>query len=128
MGPVTVSTIPRALRKSLRISAGFFLACWMLSGACATTLPHKPTWAADPMQLLVVAQGSGHVTLLDGERFEVVHRFALRQALHGAPQFTQDGRFAYFGSRDGWITKYDLWNLTEAEQVRAGLTLRNLVV
>lgn len=80
------------------------------------------------MQLLVVAQGSGHVTLLDGERFEVVHRFALRQALHGAPQFTQDGRFAYFGSRDGWITKYDLWNLTEAAQVRAGLTLRNLAV
>ena len=128
MGPVTVSTIQRALQKGLRISVGFFLAYWMLSGACATTLPHKPAWAADPMQLLVVVEGSGHVTLLDGERFEVVHRFASRQALHGAPQFTQDGRFAYFGTDDGWITKYDLWNLTVVAQVRAGLTLRSLAV
>ena len=60
----------------------------------------------------VVEGGDHHVSLVDGDRFEVIHRFASRYALHGGPKFTPDGRFVFFGSRDGWITKYDLWNLT----------------
>src|SRR5690606_14541940 len=55
-------------------------------------------------------------------------RFASRYALHGGPKFTPDGRFVYFGSRDGWITKYDLWNLTVVAEVRAGLNMRNVAV
>ena len=34
----------------------------------------------------------------------------------------------YFGSRDGWITKYDLWNLKVVAEVRAGLNMRNVAV
>jgi hypothetical protein len=34
----------------------------------------------------------------------------------------------FFGSRDGWITKYDLWNLTVVAEVRAGLNMRNVAV
>jgi DNA-binding beta-propeller fold protein YncE len=49
-------------------------------------------------------------------------------ALHGGPKFTPDGRFVFFGSRDGWITKYDLWNLTVVAEVRAGLNMRNVAV
>jgi len=77
---------------------------------------------------LVVEGGDHHVSVLDGDRFEVIHRFASRYALHGGPKFTPDGRFVFFGSRDGWITKYDLWNLTVVAEVRAGLNMRNVAV
>jgi DNA-binding beta-propeller fold protein YncE len=58
----------------------------------------------------------------------VIHRFASRFALHGGPKFTPDGRYVFFGSRDGWISKYDLWNLTLVAEVRAGLNMRNVAV
>ena len=95
----------------------------------AGTWPAKPAWTADPMNLFVVVEGGDHhVSLVDGDRFEVIHRFASRFALHGGPKFSPDGRFVYFGSRDGWITKYDLWNLAVAAEVRAGLNMRNVAV
>ncbi|MBT9596558.1 MAG: c-type cytochrome [Vitreoscilla sp.] len=95
----------------------------------AGALPNKPKWSADPMNLFVVVEGGDHhVSLVDGDRFEPIHRFASRYALHGGPKFTPDGRFVYFGSRDGWITKYDLWNLVVVAEVRAGLNMRNIAV
>jgi hypothetical protein len=95
----------------------------------AKALPNKPAWRADPMNLFVVVEGGDHhVSLVDGDRFEVIHRFASRYALHGGPKFSPDGRFVFFGSRDGWITKYDLWNLTIVAEVRAGLNMRNVAV
>ena len=97
--------------------------------ADASKLPAKPAWQADPMNLFVVVEGGDHhVSLLDGDKFEVIHRFASRFALHGGPKFTPDGRFVFFGSRDGWITKYDLWNLQVVAEVRAGLNMRNVAV
>ena len=97
--------------------------------AGAKGLPGKPVWKADPMNLfLVVEGGDHHVSLVDGDRFESIHRFPSRFALHGGPKFTPDGRFVFFGSRDGWITKYDLWNLTVVAEVRAGLNMRNVAV
>lgn len=95
----------------------------------AAALPAKPLWRADPMNLFVVVEGGDHhVSLVDGDRFETVHRFASRFALHGGPKPTPDGRFVYFGSRDGWITKYDLWNLTVVAEVRGGINMRNVAV
>ncbi len=95
----------------------------------ASSLPAKPLWSADPMNLFVVVEGGDHhVSLVDGDRFEVMHRFPSRFALHGGPKFTLDGRYVYFGSRDGWITKYDLWNLTVVAEVRAGINMRNVAV
>lgn len=91
--------------------------------------PAKPQWPADPMNLFVVVEGGDHhVSLVDGDRFEVIHRFASRYALHGGPKFTPDGRYVFFGSRDGWITKYDLWHLQVVAEVRAGLNMRNVAV
>ena len=91
--------------------------------------PAKPVWNADPMNLfLVVEGGDHHVSLLDGDRLEVITRFASRYALHGGPKFTPDGRYVFFGSRDGWITKYDLWRLRVVAEVRAGLNMRNVAV
>lgn len=89
----------------------------------------RPRFTADPLNLFVVVEaGDHHVTILDGERLEPIHRFASRYALHGGPKFSPDGRFVYFASRDGWLTKYDLWNLETVAEVRAGINTRNAAV
>ncbi len=92
-------------------------------------LPAKPVFDADMMNLfLVVELGDHHVTLLNGDTFEPIHRFKSRFALHGGPKYSPDGRFVYFASRDGWITKYDIYNLKVVAEVRAGINTRNLAV
>ncbi len=89
----------------------------------------RPTHDADPMNLFVVVEsGNHHATILDGDRFEPLHRFPTRFALHGGPKFTPDGRFVFFMSRDGWVSKYDLWTLTTLAEVRAGINSRNIAV
>jgi len=83
----------------------------------------------DPMNLFVVVElGDHHVTLLDGDRFEPIARFPSRFALHGGPKYSPDGRYVYFASRDGWISKYDIWNLKYIAEIRAGINTRNLAV
>jgi DNA-binding beta-propeller fold protein YncE len=89
----------------------------------------KPRFAADPLNLFVVVEaGDHHVTILDGDRLEPIHRFPSRFALHGGPKFTAEGRFVYFASRDGWISKFDLWGLELLAEVRAGINTRNAAV
>jgi cytochrome c553 len=96
------------------------------------SLPAKPAVAfkgVDMMNLfLVVEVGDHHVTVLDGDKLESIHRFPSRYALHGGPKFTSDGRYVFFASRDGWITKYDIWNLAVVAEVRAGINTRNVAV
>jgi hypothetical protein len=83
----------------------------------------------DPLNLfLVVELGDHHVTLLDGDRLEPIHRFKSRFALHGGPKYSNKGRFVYFASRDGWISKYDIYNLKLIAEIRAGINTRNLAV
>ncbi|MCC6531607.1 MAG: c-type cytochrome [Burkholderiales bacterium] len=89
----------------------------------------RPAYRADPLNLFVVVEsGDHHATILDGDRFTPVTRFQTRYALHGGPKFSPDGRFVYFASRDGWISKYDLWGLRMIAEVRAGLNTRNAAV
>jgi len=89
----------------------------------------RPGYHADPMNLFVVVEtGDHHVTILDGDRFVPLARFPSRFALHGGPKFTPDGRFVFFMSRDGWISKYDLWTLTMIAEVRAGINSRNIAI
>jgi DNA-binding beta-propeller fold protein YncE len=93
------------------------------------SLPAAPQFKTDPLNLFVVVEaGDHHVTILDGDRLEPIHRFASRFALHGGPKFTPDGRYVYFASRDGWISKFDLWNLKTVAEVRAGINTRNAAV
>lgn len=92
-------------------------------------LPAQPVFEADPLNLFVVVElADHHATILDGDRLEPIHRFATRIALHGGPKFSPDGRFVYFASRDGWITKYDLYSLQVVAEIRAGINTRNLAV
>ena len=93
------------------------------------SLPDKPVFDADPLNLFVVVEaGDHHATILDGDKLEPLVRFATRYALHGGPKFSPDGRYVFFASRDGWISKYDLWNLTTVAEVRAGINTRNAAV
>src|SRR5690606_18518227 len=77
---------------------------------------------------VVVEAGNHHVVILDGDRFEPLARFPSHFALHGGPKFSPDGRYVYFASRDGWVSVYDLHNLTMIAETRAGLNTRNLAV
>ncbi len=89
----------------------------------------KPVFDADPLNLFIVVEtGDHHATILDGDRFVPLARFPTHYALHGGPKFSPDGRYVYFGSRDGWVSKYDLWNLRMIAEVRAGINMRNIAV
>jgi len=66
--------------------------------------------------------------VLDGDKMEPIHRFKTHFALHGGPKYSADGRFVFFASRDGWISKFDLWNLKTVAEIRAGINTRNLAV
>ena len=73
------------------------------------SLPAKPVHDADPLNLFVVVElGDHQMTILDGDRLTPLTRLPTHRALHGGPKFSPDGRFVYFASRDGWISKFDL--------------------
>ncbi len=92
-------------------------------------LPNKPQFDADLMNLFIVVELGDHsATLLNGDTFEPITRFKTRFALHGGPKYSPDGRFVYFASRDGWISKYDIYNMKIVSEVRAGINTRNLAV
>ncbi|MGD8629338.1 MAG: cytochrome D1 domain-containing protein [Gammaproteobacteria bacterium] len=93
------------------------------------SLPDKPKFSADPLNLfMVVEAGDHHVTVLDGDSLEPVYRFASRYALHGGLKYSPDGRYVYLASRDGWISKFDIYNLTLVAEIRVGINTRNVAV
>jgi DNA-binding beta-propeller fold protein YncE len=93
------------------------------------SLPAKPVHGADPLNLFTVVEaGDHHVTILDGDRFVALARFKSRFALHGGAKYSPDGRFVYLASRDGWVSKYDLWSLALVAEIRVGINTRNLAV
>lgn len=110
---------------------------WGMDEIRATRIQHvqpgslgdKPVFKADLLNLFIVVElGDHHATILDGDKFEPITRFQTRYALHGGPKFSPEGRYVYFASRDGWIAKYDIWNLKLIAEVRAGINTRNLAV
>jgi DNA-binding beta-propeller fold protein YncE len=95
----------------------------------AGSLPDKPVFTADMLNLFIVVEtGDHHATLLNGDTFEPIKRFATRFALHGGPKFSPDGRYVYFASRDGWVSKFDIWNLEYVAEIRVGINTRNIAV
>ena len=93
------------------------------------SLSSTPVFKADMQNLFIVVEtGDHHATLLDGDKFEPIHRFKTRYAVHGGPKYSPDGRFVYFASRDGWISKFDIYNLKTVSEVRAGINTRNAAI
>ncbi|TCS61793.1 cytochrome D1 domain-containing protein [Varunaivibrio sulfuroxidans] len=92
-------------------------------------LPPHPVYKGDPLNLFTVVEaGDHHVTILDGDTFTPLWRFPSRFALHGGAKYSPDGRFVYLGSRDGWVSMYDLYNLKPVAEIRAGINMRNIAV
>jgi WD40 repeat protein len=92
-------------------------------------LPEKPVHSAELLNMFIVVEiGDHHATVLDGNLLEPIHRFATRFALHGGPKYSPDGRFVYFGSRDGWISKFDMFSLQVVAEIRAGINMRNIAI
>ncbi|SFC88269.1 nitrite reductase [Pseudoalteromonas denitrificans] len=92
-------------------------------------LPNTPQFEADLMNLFIVVELGDHsATLLNGDTFEPITRFKTRFALHGGPKYSPDGRFVYFASRDGWISKYDIYNMKTVSEIRAGINTRNMAI
>lgn len=91
--------------------------------------PAKPVFDADPLNLFVVVEaGDHHITILDGDRFTPLARLPTHFAVHGGPKFSPDGRFVYLVSRDGWVSKVDLWGLKTVAEVRVSINARNLAI
>ncbi len=109
---------------------------WTLADIAATrsldadyTPTSAPVFKADPMNItLVVETGDHHVSVLDGDTFDVLDRFETPFAVHGGPKFSPDGRYVFIMSRDGWVQKYDIWSLQQVGRVRAGLNARNIAM
>jgi len=100
-----------------------------LTPAKPEELSDEPVFKARMDNLFVVVElGDHHATLLNGDTFEPIRRFPTRFALHGGPKYGPDGRYVYFASRDGWISKFDIYNLKYVAEVRAGINTRNLAV
>ncbi len=77
---------------------------------------------------LVVEKGDNHITLLDGDTFEPLHRFKSRHALYGGLKFSPSGRYVYSSSVDGWISQYDIYSLKLVAEIRVAINTRNLVI
>jgi len=93
------------------------------------SLGNTPVFKADMQNLFVVVElADHHVTVLDGDKFVPITRFKTHNALHGGPKYSSDGRYVYFASRDGWVTKYDLYNLKVVAEIRVGINTRNVAV
>lgn len=93
------------------------------------TAAERPVFDGDPLNItLVVETGDHHVSVLDGDTFEVLDRFETPFAVHGGPKFSPDGRYVFIMSRDGWVQKYDIWSLQQVGRVRAGLNSRNIAM
>lgn len=99
-------------------------ACLLAVGLLAAAGP--PAAAAPP--LLLGHGGGSALVLVDAARLEPRHRIALQAPLAGRPVVEPTGRFAYFGTRDGWLTRYDLETLAPVRRVRAGAELRDVAL
>ncbi|WP_300054922.1 nitrite reductase [uncultured Roseobacter sp.] len=95
----------------------------------AYAAPDAPLHEADPLNLFVVVEtGDHHLSVVDGDSFEVLARLPTPLAVHGGPKFTPDGRFVFVMSRDGWVQKIDLWAMQEVARLRAGVNSRNVAI
>jgi hypothetical protein len=95
----------------------------------AGSLPDKPVFAADPLNLFIVVEAATTTSrVLDGDKLEPIHRFPRASPCTAGRSSRPDGRYVFFASRDGWITKFDIWNLKVVAEMRAGINTRNAAV
>lgn len=130
LAPADVAALAQFLLKEPDVRADWTEADILASRIVGPATPVAPmVQVVDPLNLFVVVEaGDHHISILDGDRMEPIARFPSRFALHGGPKFTPDGRYVFFGSRDGWITKFDLATFRIIAEVRAGINMRNIAL
>ncbi len=95
----------------------------------SSELNESPQFKADPWNLFfVVTHGDHMLSVLDGDRLEILGSFQMRPGLHGGIKYSSNGRYAYVASRDGWVTKIDVYNLKPVMEARVGINLRNIAI
>lgn len=84
----------------------------------------------DPLDAMVVVEdGGASLAVVDGRTVELRGRIALpSRPLLGPPRFSPDGRFAYVGSLDGWVSMVDLVGLRVVAEVRVGERLQDFAL
>ena len=81
----------------------------------------------DHENITLVVESGRSVTVMDGNTFKTVDKFEVG-AIHGGPKFSYSLRYVYAPTRDGIITKYDLYGLKTIGSVKAGINTRNIAI
>lgn len=101
---------------------------WLGGCTVAAAAAAQPAAAAPAQHLLVVQADPPQATLVDADRLRPVGSVALPRVTLGAPRFSPDGRYAWFGARDGWISRVDLRALRIAGEARVGDALASFAL
>lgn len=91
------------------------------------TKSQKPISSLDYENITLVVESSKSVTVMDGQSFKALDKFQVG-AIHGGPKFSYSLRYIYAPTRDGVITKYDLYTLKKVGSVKVGINTRNIAV
>jgi hypothetical protein len=67
------------------------------------------------------------IVVFDG-KLGASHRFILKRPVSGSIVYARDRRFAYAGSRDGWVSKIDLTGQLLITEIRVGEHLSNMAL
>lgn len=129
MAVLAMATVARAAQPGLPESDMRASRSVNPASACLPAAPAAVFRGVDMLNLIIVVEaGDHHITLLDGDRLEPIHRLASRDVLDVGPNITSDGRYLFLASRDGWISKFDIWNLVVVAEIRTGIQTRTVAV
>jgi protein NirF len=79
--------------------------------------------------MVIIERENGSVTVVDSLNHEILGRINDLGVLHHATlSFSQDARYAYLVSRDGWLSKLDLLNLDRVAKIKVGESSIGLAV
>lgn len=94
-------------------------------------LPDKPIWGGDVKNLMVVVERDiGNLMFIDSANHQVLKHIEAGYAIH-APSFNSKevgDRYMWAISRNGWLTKIDLYSLQVVGKVRVGLDSRGTAI
>ncbi|MDH5719415.1 MAG: nitrite reductase [Spirochaetia bacterium] len=82
----------------------------------------------DLMNLFMIVEGGkGLVHFMNGDNFNLLDNVYVGP-IHGGPKFDKEMKYAYMGSRSGWLVKYSLEDWKDAGRIRAGVNMRNIAI
>jgi cytochrome c553 len=93
------------------------------------TLSAKPQFSADPLNLFVVVEaGDHHVTILDGDKFEPIHRFPRGTRCTAGRSSRPTGAMCSLRRATAGSANTIFPDLKTVAEIRAGINTRNIAV